>query len=395
MQDSRAWQSAELKLLVAVSRPDRPISFDTATLDWNRLCKLAESHGLLPLVWEEVRNQVHRESTVALVHEAEQYTKRQLKLSSVLLDLVQQFRSENIPVLPYKGPTLAQQLYGSLALRQSVDLDILIRPADLPRAKQLLAGKGFRQRGPLSRTQEAFLESSHCEAEFCSESADVSVELHWAVLPVEFGVTLPSATAFDEAASIIFCGTELPVATREESILWLAAHATKHCWNRMIFLSDFAHALSAPDLDADRLMSRAKAAHGERMFRFGVNLLRRVLDYVPAQLSSLSLDAMPPRQLELVAERLLSGNVIEPSTFERHRLAMSLMDTPGRAGRYCWKVVRNPQPADFEFTRVPQRLMFLYVPVRVARLAGKGILSLLPSRSGRQNASPAKVGCSD
>ncbi len=394
MQDSHALQSPELELLVAVSRPDRPINFDAAELDWIRLCKLAESHGILPLVWEAVRRQVYRDCTLALQHEAEQYSKRQLRLTSVLLDVMQRFRTENIPVLPYKGPTLAQQLYGSLAFRQSIDLDILIRGADLRRAKQVLAGMGFRQTVSLSPTQETFLESSHCEAEFWSESTDVSVELHWAVLPIEFGVSLPSATAFDESASIIFCGTELPVATREESILWLAAHATKHCWNRLIFLADFAHALSAADLDLDRLIGRAKAAHCESMFTFGVNLLQRVLHYVPAQLTSLSMDAMPRRQLELVAERLLSGKVVEPSAFERHRLAMSSMDTPGRAARYCWKLVRNPQPADFKTTRLPHRLMFLYVPLRFARLAGKGILSLLSSRSGRQIASPAKAGCS-
>jgi hypothetical protein len=394
MQDSQ--RSAELELLVAVSRPDRPINFDATALDWNRLCRLAESHGLLPLVWEAVRRRVRRDFTVALHQEAEQYSKRQLRLSSVLLDLMQRFRSENIPLLPYKGPTLAQQLYGSLALRQSADLDVLIPLAYLRRAKEVLTETGFRQTLIHSRTQEAFFEKSHCEAEFYSESADVSVELHWAILPVEFGVALPSSAAFDGSTSIIFCGTELQVASREETILWLAAHATKHCWNRMIFLSDFAHVLSAPDVDMDRLIRRAKEAHCQGMFRFGVNLLQRVLDYVPAGLASMTLDTMPSGQLDFVAARLLSGDVVEPSAFERHRLAMSLMDSPALAARYCWNVVRNPQPADFEIAGLPQQLMFLYVPMRFARLAGKGMLSLLPSHNGRRiEASQAKAGCSD
>jgi hypothetical protein len=224
----------------------------------------------------------------------------------------------------------------------------------------------------------------------------VSVELHWAILPVEFGVALPSSAAFDGSTSIIFCGTELQVATREETILWLAAHATKHYWNRMIFLSDFAHVLSAPDVDMDRLIRRAKEAHCQGMFRFGVNLLQRVLDYVPAGLASMTLDTMPSGQLDFVAARLLSGDVVEPSAFERHRLAMSLMDSPALAARYCWNVVRNPQPADFEIAGLPQQLMFLYVPMRFARLAGKGMLSLLPSHNGRRiEASQAKAGCSD
>lgn len=396
MQDSRIQRSPELELLLAVSRPDRPINFDANALDWDRLRKLAEIHGLLPLVWAAVRNHAHSDSSLALQHEAEQYTKRQLKLSSALLELVRVFRRENIPVFPYKGPALAQQLYGSLALRQSIDLDILIRPADLRRAKEVLAGMAFRQTLTHSRTQEAFLEGSHCEAEFFFESADVSVELHWAVLPREFGVALPSVSAFEEGSSIIFCGTELQVATREECILWLAAHATKHCWNRLIFLSDFARALSVPDVDLDRLMGRARTAHCESMVRFGVSLLQRVLDYVPAHLTSLSLDAMSSRQLEFVAERLLSGDVVEPSAFERHRLAMSLMDSSARAALYCGNVIRNPQPADFASVQLPQRLMFLYVPLRIARLARKSLLSLLPLHTTRHTkVSPAKVGCSD
>ena len=60
-----------------------------------------------------------------------------------LLKLLQLFEAHQIPVLPYKGPALAQALYSNLSLRSFCDLDLLIHPQDLIRVKPLLVAEGY------------------------------------------------------------------------------------------------------------------------------------------------------------------------------------------------------------------------------------------------------------
>jgi Uncharacterised nucleotidyltransferase len=45
-------------------------------------------------------------------------------MTGSLLQVVDLFSREGIPVLPFKGPTLAMAAYRNLALREFVDLDL-------------------------------------------------------------------------------------------------------------------------------------------------------------------------------------------------------------------------------------------------------------------------------
>ena len=64
-------------------------------------------------------------------------------LAKQLADLTLRLEQEEIPVLAYKGPTLAMVAYGDLALRRYHDLDVVIRPEHLVRALNVLVRSGF------------------------------------------------------------------------------------------------------------------------------------------------------------------------------------------------------------------------------------------------------------
>ena len=53
---------------------------------------------------------------------------RDLELTGELARLLDRFRRDGIAAVPYKGPVLAAQAYGDVALREFVDLDILVHP---------------------------------------------------------------------------------------------------------------------------------------------------------------------------------------------------------------------------------------------------------------------------
>ena len=68
---------------------------------------------------------------------------RTLWLTLELLNIHGHLRVRGLEVLPYKGPVLAEMLYGNVALRQFSDLHLLVRSGDLPTIKEALAELGY------------------------------------------------------------------------------------------------------------------------------------------------------------------------------------------------------------------------------------------------------------
>ena len=53
-------------------------------------------------------------------------------------------QSQSIPVVPLKGPVLATMLCDEIPWRESCDLDLLVRRADITRAKDALMAAGYQ-----------------------------------------------------------------------------------------------------------------------------------------------------------------------------------------------------------------------------------------------------------
>src|SRR5207302_709930 len=72
-------------------------------------------------------------------------TARHLALSGELGRLLKSFEREHVPVIPLKGPVLAEMLYAHPALRPCSDLDLLIRREHLERVDELLRRLAYRR----------------------------------------------------------------------------------------------------------------------------------------------------------------------------------------------------------------------------------------------------------
>src|ERR1700681_921232 len=84
-------------------------------------------------------------------------------LTGKLLRLLELFQAAEIPVIPLKGPVLAQILYGDPVLREFEDLDLLVRKRDVLRALQLLNAHGYAVDSSLSWAPIETLIGMNCE----------------------------------------------------------------------------------------------------------------------------------------------------------------------------------------------------------------------------------------
>ena len=140
-------------------------------VDWNFLLQLASWHKVTPLLYrslqaapEPVLIRLKTYVRSALVHS--------LLLTGELLRLLKRFEAQGIPAIPLKGPALASFLYGDMALRQSVDIDILLRQEYIPAARRLLLSLGYQPEYQLTRRQEKAYQQHQIEESFTLARGD-------------------------------------------------------------------------------------------------------------------------------------------------------------------------------------------------------------------------------
>ncbi|MEP6474231.1 MAG: nucleotidyltransferase family protein, partial [Gemmatimonadota bacterium] len=152
-----------MELLLAVSSPaaaDRSGRIRRAAAgisDWDAAMAAAREHRLdgflADALWTSARDQVPASLQPQL---AARLTSLALAFGQQL-NLLNEIRTTlalaHIPSLPYKGPTLAMQLYARPFLRPARDLDVFVPPDRLTEAIQLLAS-GFQTEGPVGVKRE-------------------------------------------------------------------------------------------------------------------------------------------------------------------------------------------------------------------------------------------------
>ncbi|MGH9602842.1 MAG: nucleotidyltransferase domain-containing protein, partial [Terriglobales bacterium] len=252
-------------------------------LDWNTLLKLASRHALAPLLhWHLSRRFPGRAPQSAAHLLAEQFranVQSNLKLAAELIRVLKLLEGEKIFAIPFKGPALTAALYGNLALRESSDLDLLLRPDHVLPARDVLLADGYVPEYDLTPAQERALLRSDCQYTFQKFDGQLRIELHWDIVPRYCGVRLDPARWFERAQSITLTSVTVPSLSPEDLLLVLCVHGAKHAWERAAWIVDVAELLRVyPALDFTYVAQQASAARARRHLRVGLGLAHQLLE---------------------------------------------------------------------------------------------------------------------
>src|SRR3989441_9965406 len=125
----------------------RALELLAAALRWDLLLGRAGAHEVTPLVYRNlatlefsgVPDPVRARLTDAFRINAI----RSMLFAQELARLLRLLNQAGVPSIPLKGVTLAESLYGDYALRVSSDMDILVPPGEVVRARRLILGHGY------------------------------------------------------------------------------------------------------------------------------------------------------------------------------------------------------------------------------------------------------------
>ena len=347
-------------------------------LDWDYLLWEAEENSITPLLERHLAAVAPGAAPPAAQQQLKKTcranTVRCLYLTAELFNILRLFQSQNIPAIPYKGPVLAAQAYGDIALREFEDLDIILRQRDVPKAHEIIVSLGYKPKFDWILSPGATASLVPGEYNYRDEPRRAMVELHTEITLRHFPI-MPDLDVFiRNLATVCVSDRDIPTFTAEDLLPMLCIHGSKDFWERLSWIADVSELIrSHPALDWDRVLRFAEPLHATRMLNLGLALATRVLDAaLPPEVNArVQSDRVAGQVAAEVHQRLLSRpfrtlDAAGRFHFRRRMLAKNL-----EGWRYAARLAVVPSEDDWQMMRLPHALSPLYIALRPLRLLRK------------------------
>jgi Uncharacterised nucleotidyltransferase len=236
------------------------------TIDWPFLLQIVRRHRVFGLVHHALMSAgIDVPSAVAdrLASRAREIAGRNMILAGETIRLQRELEAAQIRVVVLKGIVLAQLAYGSLELKQSLDIDLLVSPVSAEAALQLLEHDGFNIVSAvehLGNEQRRALVRFGKDVKLIHRNNNVRVDLQWqlAANPLLLqgvdGLSSTRHVALGDCAGI-------RTLDDDDLFAYLSVHGAHHAWSRLKWLADFNALIARKnDADIDRLYRRAQTS---------------------------------------------------------------------------------------------------------------------------------------
>jgi hypothetical protein len=279
----------ELQTLLACARtslcPTQASAIGSALhgrFDHARFLSLTTAHTVVPLVYRNLKATCWNDLPAASRTELEDYvtanTGRNRFLTAELIRLLKIFESVGIQAVPFKGPALAASAYGSIALREFTDLDILVRQRDLAPVARMLQERGYQSRERSADMLRAAFLRNECEQGFWGLGDSTLVEIHWRLAQRYFDFPFPLESLWENLAETEMEGCRVLAFPPENQLLFLCVHGARHLWSHLKWICDVAEQIRMfPNLDWQLAFHQAAIARNERTLLLGLALADRLL----------------------------------------------------------------------------------------------------------------------
>jgi Uncharacterised nucleotidyltransferase len=375
------------RIHTAPSTAERIRSLIQQNFNWDYLIALAKFHKVVPLLYQNLNclcPELVPEKTLkqlkTIVHAN---TYRNLFLTQKLLFILKLFEENGIPVIAFKGLTLAISAYQDISFRQISDLDFLLPKESIKPAQEILIAEGYQLK-------------NNYEFEFHLASMDgqVHIDLHQNIAPKFYALPFNFNQLWSRIKPITLGGTTVPNLQPEDillllSIVWFrdCVHSNSHF--SLHLLSDVDALLSNHTaLNWPWILNQARSTGCDRILKLMLLSTQELLetDLPQIVLDTLQSNPLPSSLNQSVKIRLFENPnhphlLSENSGFWEsiwiydHRFYLQCRERFRDRILYClnWlqmciHAVFTPNEGDFDWVVLPKFLSFLYYPLHLIRL---------------------------
>jgi len=231
--------------------------------NWEMILSRSRKEGIDALLYahlkelERVNPQIPQAILARMKASYQNNLARNLALTEHWAELIALLAREGVDAITHKGIALVHTVYPDIGLRPMADIDLLIRPADLPTAKHVLRKAGYRTPGETMEAEEAFRGYLH----FVRNS--IIIDLHWELANYtrfEGIVEVDHHGLWNRARPAVAGNALGLMLSPEDMLLHLALHVTLGSeFGRLIWYTDVDAVLRrfAHELDWDRIVEEA------------------------------------------------------------------------------------------------------------------------------------------
>lgn len=249
---------------------------------WPGILEYALKHGLAGLLYRTISKlDFISPAILAPIREAAlEQASRNCFLVGELLEILSIFGRLQIEAVALKGPELALRFYGHLSTREFYDLDILVHPADIERARTALEERGYHA-PPITSSIADLSRRGHNHLTFVRHDGAAEVEIHWALNTWLERAALEQTGIWSRVRGITIANQPVPVLCIEDTLLFLCIHGFKHRWSRLNWLIDIAYIVRSQEaLDWGAVIRRSREVGCYRILLSGLGLAASLLGSV-------------------------------------------------------------------------------------------------------------------
>jgi Uncharacterised nucleotidyltransferase len=389
---------SELALVIACSRwplgetERREIrTLAAAPINWDRFLAWVQRNRIAPLVYRNL--QVAGSSLVPdaiFLQLQSEFSRNALRVVAQVTEAARISRllaDAGIRSMIIKGPVLSQLAFGDPVLRESKDVDLVIDADRVPEVDRMIIKAGYRRLIPDIELTSLFVEiylRRRCQFTYYLEKSNCYLELHWRLTANPLLMPFDSKMSWRRTEPVYVAGAKFVTLPDEELLLYLCVHGSVHMWFRLKWLADIAALLQKMRPEAiDRIASRARALKLDRSFHQAIILANKLMRarVAPKLLLNACRDKAA-KHLAIAACRALNwqnspGEPMETQWFSAWVNWHGFNLRPGL--RFRWGELQNQMfsPEDVTRFRLPERLFFLYVPLRPVSWIVRSVQRLL------------------
>jgi hypothetical protein len=349
-------------------------------LDTNTLIRLANQHGISPLVYKTLKSlkAEHLTLNAEILTELKAHymgiSQKNMLMSAELLRIMKLLEKNGIESLAFKGPSLSQMAYGDITLRQFGDLDILIKKKDRSKMMDLLIQENYIPEIDLGQgTKETFFNCVNVIGLY-KKTTRILVEVHWELLSKNYAIDWKEESLWSKKEYIHINNKEISVLPTEQLLLYLCAHGSKHLFERLEWICDIDRAVkSSPCIDWEFLINEAEKLGVKRMLYLGLGLSQQFFSLELPEIiqKGIAQDKEIPKLISKVIEVNFKKTSQQGKSYSSFGLLWSMRENLSDQLRFAWRGLFAPKFDDFVFIQLPKHLAFLYPVVRPYRLLTK------------------------
>ncbi|GAC1671220.1 MAG: hypothetical protein PVS2B2_02420 [Candidatus Acidiferrum sp.] len=320
-------------------------------VNWPELLGRAEDHGVLGHLATRLHAIDYGSAPEAIKQLLRERHRAQLfhvlKMSAELFRLMDRFTAAGIESLVIKGPVLAVQAYADPGMRSYNDLDLLVRPRDIPRATEVMIAEGYEPKIPVNALVTGKIPGQYF---FHHPDSKQIVELHNENTLRYFPRPLPLEKVFQRRISVRIHGREVPALSVEDGLVLICIHGAKHFWERLMWIADVAGLVSLQQgIDWERASAAADEVGAGHMLHAGLQLASTLLKTpLPAKIAAkVRGDGAARRIAEQVVQWLPAAGTVTPSLLQRALFRMRMRGGLFSALAYLLRLSLSPTEDDW------------------------------------------------